>query len=196
MQQILRRRGWTVGSAIVVAGVLLCAGLAGAQTKLRIDPGQSEVSFTLGSTLHTAHGTFQVSDGDVKFDRKTSVVSGEIRVSAGSGKSGNDTRDKRMSQDVLEAGQFATVSFKPQQMSGTLAETGDSNVAVSGIFTVHGSSHPLTIPVFVHMEGGRCVAKTHFVVPYVQWGMKDPSTFVLRVAKEVSIDLTLVGKIE
>jgi polyisoprenoid-binding protein YceI len=180
-----------------MAGVLLWAGLAGAQTTtLRIDPGQSELSFTLGGTLHTVHGTFPVSDGEVKFDRKTSAVSGEIRVRAGSGKSGNDTRDKRMSKDVLEADQFATVSFKPQQMSGTFAESGDSTVGVSGIFTVHGSSHPLTVPVAVHMEGGRCVAKTHFVVPYVQWGMKDPSTFVLRVAKEVSIDLTLVGKIE
>jgi polyisoprenoid-binding protein YceI len=176
--------------------VLLCAGLAEAQmTTLRIDPRQSEVSFTLEGTLHTARGTFQVSDGEVKFDRKTSAVSGEIRVSAGSGNSGNETRDKRMNKDVLEAGQFATVSFKPQQMSGALAESGDSTVGVSGIFTVHGLSHPLTVPVSIHMEGGRCVAKTHFVVPYVQWGMKDPSTFVLRVTKEVSIDLTLVGKI-
>lgn len=179
-----------------MAGVLLWAGLAGAQTTLRIDPGQSEVSFTLGDVLHTVRGTFQVADGEVKFDRKTSEVSGEIHVSAGSGKSGNDTRDRRMSKDVLEVGKFATVSFKPQQMVGTLAEDGDSTVKISGMFSVHGSSHPLTVPVSVHMEDGRYVAKTHFVVPYVQWGMKDPSTFVLRVAKEVSIDLTLVGKIE
>jgi len=184
-------------SEIVIAGVMLWAGLAGAQTTtLRVDPVQSEVTFTLGDVLHTVHGTFQVSDGEVKFDRKTSAMSGEIQVGAGSGKSGNDTRDKRMSKDVLETGKFATVSFKPQQMSGALAESGDSTVGVSGIFTVHGSSHPLTVPVSVHMEGGRCVAKTHFVVPYVQWGMKDPSTFVLRVAKEVSIDLTLVGRSE
>lgn len=179
-----------------MAGVLLWAGLAGAQTTLRIDPGQSEVSFTLGDVLHTVRGTFQVAEGEVKFDRTTAEVSGEIHVSAGSGKSGNDTRDRRMSKDVLEVGKFATVSFKPQQMIGTLAEDGDSTVKISGMFSVHGSSHPLMVPVSVHMEGGRCVAKTHFVVPYVQWGMKDPSTFVLRVAKEVSIDLTLVGKIE
>jgi polyisoprenoid-binding protein YceI len=181
----------------VIAGVLFWAGLAGAQTTtLRIDSEQSDVSFTLGDVLHTVHGTFQVSDGEVKFDQKASTVSGEIHVRAGSGKSGNDTRDRRMSKDVLEAGRFAIVSFQPQQMTGTFAESGDSTVKISGVFTVHGSSHPLTVPVSVHIEGGRCSAKTHFLVPYVQWGMKDPSTFVLRVAKEVSIDLTLVGKIE
>jgi polyisoprenoid-binding protein YceI len=180
-----------------MAGVLLWAGLAGAQmTTLRIDPGQSEVSFTLGDVLHTVRGSFRVSDGEVKFDRRTTEMSGEICVSAGSGKSGSDARDRRMNKDVLEAEQFAIVSFKPQQMSGTLAESGDSTIGVTGIFTVHGSSHPLTVPVSVHIEAGRYVAKTHFVVPYVQWGMRDPSTFVLRVAKEVSIDLTLVGKIE
>jgi polyisoprenoid-binding protein YceI len=180
-----------------MAGLLLCAGLAGAQTTtLRIDSEQSDVSFTLGDVLHKVHGTFQISDGGVKFDRKASTVSGVIHVRAGSGKSGNDTRDRRMSKDVLEAEKFATASFEPQQMIGSFVENGDSTVKISGVFTVHGSSHPLTVPVSVHIEGGRCSAKTHFLVPYVQWGMKDPSTFVLRVAKEVSIDLTLVGKIE
>ncbi len=184
-------------SKFVMAGVLLCAGLAGAQTTtVRIDPVQSQVSFTLGDVLHTVRGNFQVSEGEVRFNRDASTVSGVINVGAGSGKSGNDTRDRRMSKDVLEAGKFTTVSFAPQTMTGSLAESGDSTVQVTGLFTVHGSSHPLTVPVSVHIEGGRCSATTHFVVPYVQWGMKDPSTFVLRVAKEVSIDLTLAGKIE
>jgi hypothetical protein len=32
-----------------------------------------------------------------------------------------------------------------------------------------------------------------FVVPYVKWGLKDPSVLILKVAKEVHIDLSLAG---
>jgi hypothetical protein len=35
-----------------------------------------------------------------------------------------------------------------------------------------------------------------FVVPYVKWGMNDPSTLMLRVSKEVQIDLLLTGTLQ
>jgi hypothetical protein len=38
-------------------------------------------------------------------------------------------------------------------------------------------------------------ATMHFVVPYVQWGMKNPSTLFLRVGDKVNIDLEAVGHV-
>jgi len=81
----------------------------------------------------------------------------------------------------------------PQSYQGTLAATGDSTIQVTGIFTLHGTPHDLTVPVQVHIEGTNCTVKAHFSVPYVKWGLKDPSIFVLKVAKDVDIELTLVG---
>lgn len=180
----------------VLALVLLMGKFAAAQTStFVIEPSQSNVAFTLPGNLHTVNGTFQVANGKIKFDRKAPEMSGTIDVTAASGASGNESRDHRMTQSILEASRFTTVSFNPQKMLGTVAETGDSTIEVSGIFTLHGVSHPLTVPVTLHMEGGRCIAKTRFVVPYVQWQLKNPSTFVFRMAKEVSIDLTLAGKV-
>ena len=174
---------------------LLCAPLAAQRKTFIAAPDQSEVAFTLGDVLHTVHGTFHVSSGDVIFNPKSSEISGEIQVAAGSGGSGNATRDRRMNTSILDASQFAVVSFRPQRMVGSIAPNGDSTIEVSGIFTLHGSAHMLSVPMQLHIDGSRCTAKTHFIIPYVQWGMKDPSTFVLRVAKEVSIDLVLVGQI-
>ena len=100
-----------------------------------------------------------------------------------------------MKKETLDAPHFAEVSFVPHSYQGTLALKGDSTIQVTGTFTLHGAPHELTVPMEVHMDGTNCTVKTHFKIPYVQWGLKDPSNFVLRVGKDVDIDLLLVGSL-
>jgi len=180
--------------AFLLALPLLFASSAFAQHQnFTIDPATSAVAFTLGGSGHSTEGTFHVEKGAVDFDRSNQKMSGIILVSAASGKTGNDSRDKKMTAEVLDAGHYSDVTFAPQSYTGTLATTGDSTIQVTGIFTLHGAPHDMTTPMQVHIEGSSCTAKTHFTVPYVKWGLKDPSIFILKVAKEVDVDLTLKG---
>jgi polyisoprenoid-binding protein YceI len=167
-----------------------------AQSKtLTVKPDQSEVVFSLGDVLHSVHGTFHVESGSVQFELNSPQMTGSVVVAAGSGKSGNDTRDHRMSADVLNAPQFAEVTFNPKHLNGSISATGDSTVQVDGVFTLHGTPHDLTVPMQIHIEGESCTAKTHFTIPYVKLGLKDPSTFLLHVSKEVNMDITFVGQL-
>jgi hypothetical protein len=80
-------------------------------------------------------------------------------------------------------------------MVGSISAIGDSVVQVEGVFTLHGAPHDLTVPMQIHIGGTTCTAKTRFMIPYVKWGLKDPSTFLLRVDKEVGMEITLVGQL-
>jgi hypothetical protein len=89
----------------LVALLGIPAGRAQGKTFI-VNPGQSEVMFSLADVLHQVHGTFQLQSGKVQFEGSRSQMSGSIVVGAGSGKGGNDTRDHRMSVDILNAPQF------------------------------------------------------------------------------------------
>lgn len=187
------------GYVCIVCFIALCAPGIWAQSKtFTVAPDLSKVAFTLGDVVHSIHGTFHIQSGSIQFDNDASRISGSIVVAAGSGKSGNVKRDRRMTMDVLEAPQFAVASFTPQNIEGSIAASGDSTVQITGIFTLHGTPHELTIPVKINIDGSSCRAKTSFLVPYVRWGLKDPSELMLKVStvsKVVKIDLTLVGQI-
>jgi polyisoprenoid-binding protein YceI len=184
----------TTTASILLALPFLFASHAFAQHQtFTVDPQASTVAFTLNGSDHATEGTFHVQSGTVDFDRGTQKMSGTILVSAASGKTGNGSRDKKMTGEVLEASHFSDVTFAPQSYTGTLAATGDSTIQVTGVFTLHGAPHDLTTPMQVQIEGSACTAKTQFLVPYVKWGLKDPSIFLFKVAKEVNVDLTLKG---
>lgn len=183
---------------LVLLGTFLLAlpgaGFAQGETFL-VNPDQSEVAFSLGDVLHQVHGTFRVQSGNVQFSHGSAELSGSIVVAAGSGKSGNNTRDRRMTVEILNAPQFADAIFSPRRLDGAIVDSGDSTVQVNGVFTLHGTPHDLTVPMQIHIDGKTCTVKTNFVIPYVKWGLKDPSTFLLRVNKEVGMEITLVGQV-
>jgi polyisoprenoid-binding protein YceI len=161
----------------------------------RVNPDASQVAFSLGGNAHHVDGSFHVQSGEIDFDRGAQTISGSVVVAAGSGNSGEPSRDKKMNSDVLDVARFSEISFAPRSYQGTVAASGDSTIQVTGVFTLHGTPHELTVPMQIHIDGAALTARTHFTVPYVQWGLKDPSIFVLKVAKVVDIDLTLAGSL-
>lgn len=184
------------GAVSVMAVILLFAGTAQAQDQFAVDPAQSTVHFSLSDTLHSFGGTFHITSGDISFDRKTGKMDGKIVVAAASGDSGSQARDKRMKKDELKAKNFPDISFQPSSFTGTLADSGSSQIQVSGTFTLLGKPHPLTVPMTVQMDGTHCTTTGTFTVPYVAWGLKDPSMFLVKMQKQVKIDLTLKGQIQ
>ncbi len=181
-------------AVLALAVILASPALAQHQTFV-INPDASEVKMTLKTTHELVHGTFHVQSGSIEFDRSTPKMAGSVVVLAGSGKTGNGSRDKKMNNDILEVEQHSTVSFEPKSYAGTIAPSGDSTIQVTGIFTLLGTPHEITIPIVVHLEGTTAAAKAHFVVPYIQWGLKDPSFLFWKADKNVAIDLNLVGSI-
>jgi polyisoprenoid-binding protein YceI len=181
-------------AVVALAFIVAPAALAQHQT-FAISPDASEVKMTLKTTHELVKGTFHIQSGSINFDRTTSLISGIVIVAAGSGKTGNDSRDKKMNKDILKVDQYTTVSFGPKTYSGTIASSGDSIIQVSGVFTLIGTSHDLTIPMQIHIDGSKATAKAQFVVPYVQWGLKNPSFMIWKANDNVAMELNLVGQV-
>ena len=179
---------------LALAVTLAPAALAQHQT-FAVNPDASEVKMKLNTTHEVVNGTFHIQSGSINFDRTASHISGIVIVAAGSGKTGNDSRDKKMNKDILKVAQFATVSFAPKAYNGTIAASGDSTIQVSGVFTLLGTAHDLSIPMQIHLDGSKATAKGQFNVPYVQWGLKNPSFMIWKADNDVAMDFNLVGQV-
>jgi polyisoprenoid-binding protein YceI len=156
-------------------------------------PARTTVKFTLGDTIHTVHGEFDLKRGGIHFNSATGVISGEIVVDATSGRTGNGMRDRKMHKDILESAANPEIVFRPDRIDGKVANQGKSNIQVHGIFSIHGGDHEIMIPVEVEMGADHWSAAGHFVVPYQKWGIKNPSTFILRVSESVELDVRASG---
>jgi polyisoprenoid-binding protein YceI len=162
---------------------------AASQFSLALVPATTEVHFTLHDVLHTVHGSFQLKKGTIRFDPDSGKASGEIVVDVTSGASGSDARDSRMHREILESQRYPEATFTPDHVEGKLPPEGQSQIDVHGVFKIHGSDHELTLRFQVERVGAQYTASTHFSIPYVQWGMKNPSNFVLKVDKTVDLDI-------
>lgn len=185
--------------ALLIVSAASVRAQSSAQTApfdLRLDPSTTSIRWTLGAVAHTVHGSFRLKSGMVHVDPATGEASGQIVIDATSGESGDKGRDRRMHNDVIESAKFPEISFRPARIlrqSAPLDLTAPGTFTLQGVLTLHGQEHPLSLSVTLHPRSGGGTAETRFDIPYVAWGMKDPSTFILRVEKQVHLDVEVTG---
>ena len=177
--------------SVMLALLLAMAGHLPAQTDqeivLQLDPAQTAADFALDDVLHSVHGSFALKQGAIRFDPATGTADGEVVFDATSGNSGNGSRDHKMHKEVLESQRYPEIVFRPDHAEGKISSSGLSVFQVHGHFGIHGAEHDVTIPVEVDFHENQWTAQATFKVPYVKWGMKNPSVLFLRVGDSVNI---------
>lgn len=158
------------------------------------DPAASSVAFSLDATMHTVHGNFALKKSSIHLSPGANQIDGEIVLDATSAKTGNGSRDNKMHKDVLESERFPEITFRPDRIEGTIAPQGKSEVKIHGMFTIHGAQHEMIVPTEIEINPQQWQATSHFTVPYVSWGMKNPSNLFLHVKDAVEIEVKLAGE--
>jgi polyisoprenoid-binding protein YceI len=160
---------------------------------LTFDVAHTTIVYNLTGWPHITHGTFKLKHGILRLDPETGQMSGAIVVDAASGNSGHSVRDGRMNNSVLEADRYPEITFVPQQVASHGQPQGEFPVSVRGIMTLHGEPHPFTIPATVKRDGDAVTLHSNFAIPYVEWGLEDPSILFFKVDKQVDIEVSAVA---
>jgi polyisoprenoid-binding protein YceI len=186
----------TLATFALLATVTLAQAARAQELSVLIDPAQSKVEYSLGSTMHTVHGAFAVKSGSVHYNPASGQIGGTIVVDATSGQSGNSSRDSRMHREILESDKFPEIVFSPTKLTGVVAADGVSKVDVSGRFRLHGQEHDVTLPAEIKTAGKNLSITTHMDIPYIQWGLKNPGNFLLHVSDTVKIEIQARGHVQ
>jgi polyisoprenoid-binding protein YceI len=179
----------------IVCAIAFSAPVQAQSVTLNLDPARTQITFTLGATFHTVEGSFKLKSGEIQFNPASGEASGNVVVDATSGDSGNSSRDQKMHKSVLESQNYPEIIFVPERVQGPVSLSGESHVQILGLVKLHGSQHEITIPADIQITGAQLTANLHFAIPYVEWGLKNPSTFVLRVEKNVDVAIRAAGSL-
>jgi len=174
--------------ALVAAAVVLAPlGAAAEERVLTLHPEKTSVTFTVKATIHDVDGVIALDSGQIRFDPDTGAASGQVTLDLRRAETGNRLRDREMRQNVFETERFPLVVFRPSRMHGILLPSSVSDILLVGIVVMHGTEHAFRLPIKVRVDGESVSAETAFEIPYVAWGMRNPSLLLLRVAPAAAV---------
>jgi polyisoprenoid-binding protein YceI len=169
--------------------------LAAEPLTFTLDPAATTVEIGFGATLHSVAGSLRVKEGKIDFDPATGQASGRIVIDATSATTGVGRRDKKMHGKILESPKYPDMVFTVERVSGTLNRAGRSDIELHGILDMHGVQRPMDLIATTKADGDRVTAVGRVTIPYREWGMADPSFFILRVEKEVRVQVKASGRL-
>jgi len=163
---------------------------------LTLDPGATQIVFHLGATLHTVEGAIPLARGEIRFDPSGGPASGEIVIDARRATTALSSRDAKMHEQVLESARFPEIIFHPQRLDVKTREGKSAEIELSGTLELLGKQHPVVLPARLEsVDADRIEIDTRVTLPYVDWGLTDVSNVLLRVHKDVAVDVHASGVI-
>ncbi|MDA0710937.1 MAG: YceI family protein [bacterium] len=133
------------GLSLGLLASLLLLGNGQAET-YTIDAVHSTVDFTIRHLVSRSSGRFDDFSGTVTYDAAhPEKTSAEATIQVGSINTGNEKRDGHLKNpDFFDAETYPTITFK-----STSAKKEGDTILLMGEFTMHGTTHSVTLPVTV-----------------------------------------------
>ncbi|MCZ6746237.1 MAG: YceI family protein [Acidobacteria bacterium] len=166
--------------------------------EITLDPARSQVTFSLGAFFHTVQGRGIPLATTLEYAPGQGLLTGAVILPAAGLATGNQRRDRRMQGQVLESAAHPDIILTLERAEGAFDPETGGDLQVEGSLQLLGASHPVSFPLEIIIlldEEGRFRARGAFMVPYVAWGLKDPSMVFLRVEKEVRVSFSAAGRI-
>ena len=178
-----------VASALALASCLAAPRAVRAESgELALVPEETQIRFELGATLHSVEGTLRLARGAaLHFDTASGRADGSIAIDARSADTGIARRDRTLHAEVLESERYPEITFTAERIELTRSAPERGDVVLLGRVKLHGDEHPLSIPAHLERIDDDIRITATFKVPYVAWGLRDVSNWMLRVDGEVVV---------
>ena len=129
-----------------------------------------------------AVGTFRVIDGEVSGDPANPEGTGKVRIiiDAISYRSDSPSRDRTVTAKSLESDKFPTIAFESKSVVGVVTTRSNEGTAiVTGPLTLHGATHPITVPVhWILSADGSFIGDGEVKFNYEEFGVKVPGVLL------------------
>lgn len=167
-------------------------------------PESDSVIFASDAKLEFIEGTTNSIIGVINFDPANphAPVSGRLRVQAATLKTGNSTRDEHMRERHLHTVQFPHIEFVLKSASGLptpLSSASANSLRISGDFTLHGKTLPITAPATVELLPSTdtlnqaILVTASFEIKLDDYGVPRPKVLLLKLAETIKIRVRFVA---
>lgn len=162
-----------------------------------LDAKESEVRIILGATLHTVDGRAALEPATFRWNTDTGSASGRAVIQTSRLRTGIDARDEKMREDVLQSALHPEVVFEATGFELRQAGAEKMRFVLKGKLTLLGTGHEIELETHAHLRPDKSwKARADLNLPYVQWGLTDPSLPFFSVDKYVLVEVKAVGSLE